>query len=59
MKDKYKKETATGQSFGEIMHHIGKQTTEKVKQSLKDYTRKKKHKKGDWDNWHPDHPLFI
>jgi hypothetical protein len=44
MKSKYKNKTATGQSFGEIMHHIGKQTTEQVKKSLRDYSRKKKHK---------------
>ena len=59
MKDKYKKKTAAGQSFGEVMHHIQKQTTEQTKSSKKDYTRKKKHKGCDWDNWHPDHPLFI
>ena len=63
MKDKYKDKTATGQSFGEVMHYIGKQTTEQVKKSKKNYSRKQKHTNGDrpgeWDNWCPDFPLFI
>ncbi len=59
MKSKYKNKTALGQSFGEIMHHIGKQTTEQVKKSLRDYSRKKKHKGQDWDDQDANHPLFI
>ena len=45
-------------TYGEVSHHIGKKTTEKVHKSQKDYSRKKKHKnKGDrYDdyNWYPD-----
>ena len=59
MKDKYKDKTATGQSFGEVMHHIGKQTTEQVKKSKKNYSRNQKHKNGEWDDWCPDYPMFI
>ena len=36
-------------TYGEASHHIGKKTTEKVHKSQKDYNRKPKHKKRDWN----------
>jgi hypothetical protein len=51
---KYKHVTATGQTFGEVMHHIQKQTTEQTKSAKNDYTRKKKHKNCHYDDWYPD-----
>ena len=37
-------------TYGEASHHIGKKMTEKTHKSKKDYTRKPKHKKRDWNN---------
>lgn len=37
-------------TYGEASHHIGKKMTEKTHKSKKDYYRKPKHKKRDWNN---------
>lgn len=44
-------------TFGEVSHHIGKKTTEKVHKSKKDFKRNPKHKKDSFDNWHPESKL--
>ena len=43
-----------GWTPGDAAHHIGKKLKGQVVKSKKDYKRKPKHKKDDWDDWHPD-----
>jgi hypothetical protein len=51
MKTKYQRQTEDGRTFGEIMHHIGKRTTQQTKKSKKVYSRKER---CNYDNWYPD-----
>ncbi len=43
-----------GWTPGEASHHIGKKLKGQVVKSKKDYKRKPKHKKDDYDEFNPD-----
>lgn len=48
MKTKYKQITEDGRTYGEIMHHIGKKTTQKTRPSKKQYSRKQRNSDNEW-----------